>query len=117
VIPWRLPKGSYPWLGNIRELQNVDERSVIVSSDGVFSVDAAWLSKDSRRVSWPQQPEPADADEDASRERQIVEAALAECRGRISGPNGAAANLRIPPSTLDSKIKRLKISKSRFKLG
>ena len=116
MIPWHLPKGSYPWLGNIRELQNVDERSVIVSSDGVFSVDAAWLSKDSYRVSWPQQPEPADA-EDASRERQIVEAALAECRGRISGPNGAAGRLRVPPSTLDSKIKRLKISKSRFKLG
>jgi transcriptional regulator with PAS, ATPase and Fis domain len=47
---------SYPWPGNIRELQNVVERSVIVSSDGVFSVDAAWLSKDSRRVSLAQQP-------------------------------------------------------------
>jgi transcriptional regulator with AAA-type ATPase domain len=57
---------SYPWPGNIRELQNVVERSVIVSSDGVFCVDAAWLSRDSRRVSLPQQPEPADADEDAS---------------------------------------------------
>src|SRR5207253_8327533 len=63
---------SYPWPGNIRELQNVVERSVIVSSDGVFSVDAAWLSKDSRRVSLPQQPKPVDTDEDASRERQII---------------------------------------------
>jgi len=108
---------SYPWPGNIRELQNVVERSVIVSSDGVFSVDAAWLSKDSRRVSWPQQPEPADTDEDARRERRIIEDALAGSRGRVSGPNGAAARLRVPPSTLDSKIKRLKISKSRFKLG
>jgi hypothetical protein len=56
---------SYPWPGNIRELQNVVERSVIVSSD-VLCVDAAWLSRDSRRVSLPQQPEPADADQDAS---------------------------------------------------
>ena len=92
---------SYPWPGNIRELQNAVERSVIVSSDGVFCVDAAWLSRDSRRVSLPQQPEPADADEDASRERQIVEDALAGSRGRVSGPNGAAAKLRVPPSTLE----------------
>jgi PAS domain S-box-containing protein len=62
---------SYPWPGNIRELQNVVERSVIVSSDGVFSVDAAWLSRESRRVSLPQQPKPVHADEDASRERRI----------------------------------------------
>jgi len=55
---------SYPWPGNIRELQNVVERSVIVGSDGVFSVDAAWLSKDPRRVSLAQQPVPADADEE-----------------------------------------------------
>jgi len=81
---------SYPWPGNIRELQNVVERSVTVSSDGVFCVDAAWLSRDSRRVSLPQQPEPADAEEGATRERQIVEDALAGSRGRVSGPNGAA---------------------------
>jgi len=108
---------SYPWPGNIRELQNVVERSVIVSSDGVFSVDAAWLSGDSRRVSLPQQPEPADADEDASRERQIIEDALAGSRGRVSGPNGAAARLRVSPSTLEHRIKKLKIRKSHFKLS
>src|SRR5467141_854050 len=108
---------SYPWPGNIRELQNVVERSVIVSSDGVFSVDAAWLSRDSRRVSLPQQPEPADADEDASRERQIIEDALAGSRGRVSGPNGAAARLRVPPSTLEHRIKKLRIRKSHFKLS
>jgi PAS domain S-box-containing protein len=67
---------SYPWPGNIRELQNVVERSVIVSSDGEFCVDAAWLSRDCLRVSLPPQPEPSDADEDASRERQIIEDAL-----------------------------------------
>jgi DNA-binding NtrC family response regulator len=108
---------SYAWPGNIRELQNVVERSVIVSSDGVFSVDAAWLSKDSRRVSLPQQPEPADADEDASRDRQIIEGALAGCRGRVSGPDGAAARLRVPPSTLENRIKKLRIHKSHFKLS
>jgi len=108
---------SYPWPGNIRELQNVVERSVIVSSDGVFSVDAAWLSRDSRRVSLPQQPEPADADEDASRERQIIEDALSGSRGQVSGPNGAAARLRVPPSTLEHRIKKLRIRKSHFKLS
>src|SRR5258707_3976432 len=108
---------SYPWPGNIRELQNVVERSVIVSSDAVFCVDAAWLSRDSRRVSLPQQPEPADADEDASRERQIIEDALTGSRGRVSGPNGAAARLGVPPSTLEHRIKKLRICKSHFKLS
>jgi len=108
---------SYPWPGNIRELQNVVERSVIVSSDDVFCVDEAWLSKDSRRVSLPQQPESSDADEDASRERQIIECALAGSRGRVSGQDGAAARLQIPPSTLEYRIKRLRIRKSHFKLS
>jgi len=108
---------SYPWPGNIRELQNVVERSVIVSSDGVFCVDAAWLSRDFRRVSLPQQLEPADTDEDASRERQIIEEALAGSRGRVSGPSGAAARLRVPPSTLEKRINKLGIRKSQFKLG
>jgi len=108
---------SYPWPGNIRELQNVVERSVIVSSDGVFSVDGAWLSRDSRRVSLPQQPEPADGDENASRERKIIEDALAGSRGRVSGPSGAAERLRVPPSTLEHRIKKLRIRKSHFKLS
>jgi PAS domain S-box-containing protein len=108
---------SYPWPGNIRELQNVVERSVIVSSDGVFCVDAAWLSKDSHRVSLPQQPEPADTDEDVNRERQIIQDALAQSRGRVSGPGGAAARLRVPPSTLEHRIKKLRIRKSHFKLS
>jgi transcriptional regulator with GAF, ATPase, and Fis domain len=108
---------SYPWPGNIRELQNVVERSVIVSPDGVFSVDAAWLSKDSRRVSLPQQTESADANQDASRERQIIEDALTGSRGRVAGPNGAAARLRVSPSTLEYRIKKLRIRKSHFKLS
>lgn len=106
---------SYDWPGNIRELQNVVERSVIVCSDDVFSVDEAWLSRDSR-LARPRPSVPQSDAEDSSRERQIIEAALAESRGRVSGPSGAAARLRIPPSTLDSKIKKLKIRKSHFKL-
>ncbi len=108
---------SYPWPGNIRELQNVVERSVIVSSDGVFCVDEAWLSRDSRQVGLPQEPVSADATEDASRERQIIEDALAASRGRVSGANGAAARLRLPPSTLENRIKKLRIRKSHFKLS
>ena len=107
---------SYDWPGNIRELQNVVERSVIVSSGDVFRVDEAWLSGSAGQVP-TREREPQSTDDDLQHERQIIEAALSECRGRISGPNGAATKLRIPPSTLDSKIKRLKISKSRFKLG
>src|SRR5271155_1066540 len=108
---------SYPWPGNIRELQNVVERSGIVSSDGEFCVDAAWLSRDSGRVSLPQQPEPAYIVEDASRERQIIEDALAGSQGRVSGPNGAATKLRVSPSTLENRIRKLRIRKSHFKLS
>ncbi|HEX7698912.1 MAG TPA: hypothetical protein VF394_15995, partial [Candidatus Acidoferrum sp.] len=108
---------SYPWPGNIRELQNVVERSVITSSGNMFCVDEAWLSKDSRQVGLPQEPVSAGAAEDASRERQIIEDALAGSRGRVSGPDGAAARLRVPPSTLEHRIKKLRIRKSHFKLS
>ena len=106
----------YDWPGNIRELQNVVERSVILSSSDVFCIDEAWLSTDAGPVP-PRQPASAFSEAESSRERHIIEAALAKSRGRVSGPLGAAAKLRIPASTLESKIKRLKIPKSRFKLG
>ena len=103
---------SYDWPGNIRELQNVIERSVILSSGEIFSVDEAWLSKETvapqLRVDGKRQDEPRT-------ERAIIEAALAEAKGRISGPSGAAAKLGIPPSTLDHRIKTLKIDKTKFK--
>jgi transcriptional regulator with GAF, ATPase, and Fis domain len=106
---------SYDWPGNVRELQNVVERSVIVSPDDVFCVDEGWLSTGAAKKRSEQQvPEPADGD--LGRERQIIEAVLAESGGRVYGSNGAAAKLRIPPSTLDSKIKKLQIRKSHFKL-
>jgi DNA-binding NtrC family response regulator len=105
---------AYNWPGNIRELQNVIERSIILSSTDVFSVDELWLSK---RIS-PQaalaETSLASKDEPRS-EREIIEAALAESRGRVSGASGAAAKLRVPPSTLDSRIKMLKIDKRQFK--
>jgi PAS domain S-box-containing protein len=107
---------SYDWPGNVRELQNVVERSVIVSPDDVFCVDEAWLSTDAAKMR-PEQHVPESTDGDSGRERQIIETALAESGGRVYGTNGAAAKLRIPPSTLDSKIKKLKIRKNHFKLG
>jgi len=107
---------AYEWPGNIRELQNVIERSVIVSSGDVFSVDESWLSKESSHR--PSRVQRSVAVEGEPRgEREIIEAALAETRGRVSGPSGAAARLRIPPSTLESWIKALGIRKSQFKFG
>jgi PAS domain S-box-containing protein len=107
---------AYPWPGNIRELQNVIERSVIVSYGDVFSIDQSWLSKESAQpASRIQALRPFEGEPRG--EREIIEAALAESRGRISGPSGAAAKLRIPPSTLESKIKALRIRKSQYKFG
>jgi transcriptional regulator with GAF, ATPase, and Fis domain len=103
----------YDWPGNIRELQNVIERSVIVGSGEVFAVDPAWLSTPSvpprQRVA-----SPAPRGEVHS-EREIIEAALGESRGRVAGPSGAAAKLGVPPSTLDHRIRALGISKTKFK--
>jgi len=105
---------SYDWPGNIRELQNVVERSVILTSGDVLSVDEFWLTK--RPSPHSSQVQPSLASEDwRSEERKFIEDALAESRGRVYGPSGAAAKLGIPPSTLGSKIKKLKIPVSRFK--
>jgi formate hydrogenlyase transcriptional activator len=98
---------SYAWPGNIRELQNVIERSVILCDGESFSVDESWLSAERR----PNRPLPHEMD---AQEKECIESALAECKGKISGPSGAAAKLGMPPSTLDSKIKSLKIDKRRF---
>jgi len=109
---------SYDWPGNIRELQNVIERSVILSSDEVLSIDESWLSKDTWGPKPRGEPSAVFKIEGGPRgEREIIEAALAETRGRVSGPSGAAAKLRIPPSTLATRIKALKITKHQFKFG
>ena len=102
---------AYDWPGNIRELQNVIERSVILSEGDVFSIDEEWLRREVRqpRALLPLSVSIAD------REREMIEAALEESRGRVAGPSGAAAKLGIPRQTLDSKIASLQISKLRFK--
>jgi PAS domain S-box-containing protein len=105
---------SYDWPGNIRELQNVIERSVILTSGDVLSVDEFWLSKRSFPHSSRLQSSLTSEDE-RSEERKLIEAALTASRGRVYGPAGAAAELGIPASTLRSKLKKLKITRSRFK--
>jgi len=102
---------SYDWPGNIRELQNVIERSVILSVGDVFSIDETWIRRELR----PSRTIRPLAASMADREREMIEAALAESEGRIAGPSGAAAKLGIPRQTLDSKIASLQISKERFK--
>jgi formate hydrogenlyase transcriptional activator len=102
---------SYAWPGNIRELQNVIERAVILCETDTLSVDESWLPRppaaaaapDSRLIETVQ-----------AHEKALVESALAACNGRVSGRHGAAARLRMPPSTLDAKIRSLKINKHQY---
>jgi DNA-binding NtrC family response regulator len=103
---------SYTWPGNIRELQNVIERSVIVSDSENLSVDESWLGPHAGASDSSAQRLSARM---ASQEKEMIEAALAASHGRVSGPSGAAAKLGIPQSTLDSKIKSLKINKHQFR--
>ncbi len=105
----------YPWPGNIRELQNVVERSVIVSEGESFSVDESWLSRQPLRTSPTSQHELRQRV--AAEEKQAIESALTESGGRVFGPAGAAAKLGIARSTLESKIRTLKIDKNRFKVS
>ncbi len=98
---------SYSWPGNIRELQNIIERSVILCNGDTFSIDPAWLP--SQAVSRPERGVLTKTIR--SHEKEIIEAALAESNGKVAGPNGAAAKLGIPRSTLDAKIKQLSIKK------
>jgi transcriptional regulator with GAF, ATPase, and Fis domain len=104
---------SYSWPGNIRELQNVIERSVIVCDTETFSVDESWLSRQPLATEPNSQLELSQ--KLATQEREIIEAALRQCGGRVFGPSGAAAKLGIARSTLESKIRSLKIDKNRFK--
>jgi formate hydrogenlyase transcriptional activator len=104
---------AYGWTGNVRELQNVIERAVILSEGETFSVDDTWLKGELRAS-----PKRTATLNRAlfEQEREMIEVALAACQGRISGPSGAAAKLGLPSRTLDSKIKRLKINVYRFKV-
>jgi PAS domain S-box-containing protein len=102
---------AYPWPGNIRELQNIVERSVILCSGDILWMKESWLvSPEPARQELPS-PLP---DTLQNQEREMIETALAECKGKVAGPDGAATKLGIPRSTLDSKIKQLKIKKHKF---
>jgi formate hydrogenlyase transcriptional activator len=103
---------AYDWPGNIRELQNVIERAVILCDGETFSVDEAWLKRASSPVSDPVVPFVTTLVE---REREMIETALTQCQGRVSGANGAAKKLGIPRQTLDARIASLGIDKHRFK--
>ena len=99
---------EYSWPGNVRELQNVIERSLIIGETTEFSIDKSWVANE------PQQPGSASIDHKAN-VRQRIEAALAQSNGKISGAHGAAAKLGMPASTLESKIRSLRINKFQFK--
>lgn len=103
---------AYDWPGNIRELQNVIERAVILCDSETFVIDETWLKREVCSVSSPAVPLSTAL---ADRERELIEAALTQSRGRISGTSGAAAKLGISRQTLESKILSLGINKQQFK--
>jgi formate hydrogenlyase transcriptional activator len=103
---------EYEWPGNVRELQNVVERAVILCDGDVFCVDPSWLVPASANPTTPTIPLVADL---AEREKTMIENALREAEGLISGPTGAAAKLGMPRQALESKIRKLGINRYRFK--
>jgi len=105
---------SYSWPGNIRELQNVIERSMILCETDIFSIDESWLPQQPLPVTEPKHPIELPR-RLIAQEKNIIEAALKESGGRVFGPSGAADKLGIPRSTLESKIRSLKINKNRFR--
>jgi DNA-binding NtrC family response regulator len=109
---------AYDWPGNVRELSNVVERAAFLATGPVLDLDDSGMggpdTRRKRRERSPRAEVPAIQSEPRS-EREIIEAALAESRGRVAGPSGAAVKLRIPPSTLEHRIKALKIRKDQYK--
>jgi formate hydrogenlyase transcriptional activator len=103
---------AYDWPGNIRELQNVVERAVILCESETFSVDETWLKREEGKSSGAAPPFVVNITE---REKQMIQAALTASRGKVAGPSGAAVKLGIPRQTLESKIKSLGIDKHRFR--
>ena len=101
----------YNWPENFRELQNIVERAVILSEADTFFVDESWMKLESAQSRQPREGLSTLSD----REVKVIEAALADCNGRISGPSGAAAKLGIPRSMLELKIRSLEISKYGYK--
>jgi formate hydrogenlyase transcriptional activator len=104
---------GYSWLGNIRELQNVIERAVVVHEKGNLVIKRCWLARNCFQIG----PATHLFRGSAIEERRMIGAALAEMRGRVSGPSGAAAKLGIPPSTLEPKIRAMNINKYSFRIS
>jgi transcriptional regulator with PAS, ATPase and Fis domain len=104
----------YSWPGNIRELQNVIERAVIVCETETLTIDGSWLSHGNSYAQGPARSLSL-GKKSPEQEKELIERALTETEGRISGPSGAAAKLGIPASTLEYKIRLLKINKHQFK--
>ncbi len=98
---------AYDWPGNVRELQNVIERAVILCDGETFCVDETWLTPTTAKAAATSVPLVANLEE---REREMIENALREAAGLISGPTGAATRLGIPRQTLESKIRKLGIN-------
>ena len=105
---------AYDWPGNIRELQNVVERAVILCEGETFFVDEAWLTRVTPASAVTLVPLVANL---AEHEREMLEAALREAEGVVGGPAGAAVKLGIPRQTFESKIRKLGINRHRFKTG
>ena len=103
---------GYSWPGNVRELQNVVERAVILCEGETVSLEETWVKREPPSKSV--RPGPLNGVL-VKQEKEMIEVALAQSNGRIAGAAGAAAKLGLPSRTLDSKIKRLKINKYRFK--
>jgi formate hydrogenlyase transcriptional activator len=99
---------AYDWPGNVRELQNVIERAVVLCEGETLAIDESWLKAGSRRMARPLTTL-------AEGEKELIQAALAASRGRISGPSGAAVKLGIPRQTLESKIKALNVDRLSFR--
>lgn len=104
---------SYSWPGNVREMQNLLERAMILCDGSVLRVEPEMLGSAARTP--PRRQAPSSGDPFRETERELIESALAESLGRVSGPVGAAARLGVPASTLESKIRRLQIDKYRFR--
>jgi len=102
---------AYNWPGNVRELQNVMERGVVLCDSETFDIDESWLNRETPPIPTPAGP----LAELTEREREMIEAALEKCQGRVSGTSGAAALLKIPRQTLESKIATLGINRHMFR--